>query len=210
MNTAVDKDALAQVEFTLNGPTSSPCRARPLSRRQSASALRCRTSATRKAIVRTAIAGHAWCEIKGERVLAPSCCRVPAAGNGGQDRQRARQASQKMVLELLLSDMPGAAVHPSVRARSAGRRSLVASRASLRVQQAAGRPLACRDRGESRFMHSVHALRARLPRGADERRHRLRVSRRALEDRVRSRRSDGRRAPASPAANVCRRVRPAR
>ena len=34
-------------------------------------------------------------------------------------------------------------------------------------------------------------LRARLPRGAGERRHRLRVSRRPLEDRVRPRRSDG-------------------
>ncbi|MBI4545868.1 MAG: formate dehydrogenase subunit alpha [Gemmatimonadetes bacterium] len=45
-------------------------------------------------------------EIQGERVLAPSCCRQPAAGmvvcaaNG-----RARKA-QRMVLELLLADMP--------------------------------------------------------------------------------------------------------
>jgi formate dehydrogenase major subunit len=45
-------------------------------------------------------------EIAGERVLAPSCCRHPA--NGMQvttDSERAL-AAQKMVLELLLSDMP--------------------------------------------------------------------------------------------------------
>ncbi|MCZ7565325.1 MAG: formate dehydrogenase subunit alpha [Burkholderiales bacterium] len=45
-------------------------------------------------------------EIKGERVLAPSCCRYPQAGmEVSTDSARAR-ASQKMVLELLLSDMP--------------------------------------------------------------------------------------------------------
>ena len=45
-------------------------------------------------------------EIKGERVLAPSCCRKPAPGmEVTTDSDRARH-SQKMVLELLLSDMP--------------------------------------------------------------------------------------------------------
>ncbi len=45
-------------------------------------------------------------EIKGERVLAPSCCRFPKTGmDVSSDNERAR-ASQKMVLELLLSDMP--------------------------------------------------------------------------------------------------------
>src|SRR5512132_4152147 len=45
-------------------------------------------------------------EIKGERVLAPSCCRKPAPGmEVVTDNDRARH-SQKMVLELLLSDMP--------------------------------------------------------------------------------------------------------
>ncbi|MCC6608193.1 MAG: formate dehydrogenase subunit alpha [Burkholderiales bacterium] len=44
-------------------------------------------------------------EIKGERVLAPSCCRYPQAGmEVTTDSARAR-ASQKMVLELLLSDV---------------------------------------------------------------------------------------------------------
>src|ERR1035437_841799 len=44
-------------------------------------------------------------EIKGERTLAPSCCRTPKDGMEViTDSARAR-ASQKMVLELLLSDM---------------------------------------------------------------------------------------------------------
>lgn len=45
-------------------------------------------------------------EVKGERVLAPSCCRYPKEGmEVSSDSARARH-SQKMVLELLLSDMP--------------------------------------------------------------------------------------------------------
>jgi formate dehydrogenase major subunit len=45
-------------------------------------------------------------EIKGERVLAPSCCRKPAPGmEVVTDNERALH-SQKMVIELLLSDMP--------------------------------------------------------------------------------------------------------
>ena len=45
-------------------------------------------------------------EVKGERVLAASCCRNPAKGmEVTTDSERAVK-SQKMVLELLLSDMP--------------------------------------------------------------------------------------------------------
>ena len=45
-------------------------------------------------------------EIAGERVLAPSCCRAPNAGmKVTTDSERALK-SQKLVLELLLSDMP--------------------------------------------------------------------------------------------------------
>ena len=54
-------------------------------------------------------AGNCRCcmvEIKGERVLAPSCCRYPVEGmEVVTDSERARKA-QKMVLELLQSDMP--------------------------------------------------------------------------------------------------------
>ena len=45
-------------------------------------------------------------EIKGERVLAPSCCRQPAPGMEVTSNSARAVASQKMVLELLMSDMP--------------------------------------------------------------------------------------------------------
>jgi formate dehydrogenase major subunit len=44
-------------------------------------------------------------EIKGERALAPSCCRVPKDGMEVTTDSARSVASQKMVLELLLSDM---------------------------------------------------------------------------------------------------------
>src|SRR5436309_1191057 len=51
-------------------------------------------------------------EVKGERVLAPSCCRYPTPGmEVASDSARAMH-SQSMVLELLLSDMPTATYKP--------------------------------------------------------------------------------------------------
>ena len=51
-------------------------------------------------------------EIEGERVLAPSCCRMPSAGmKVGSETPRARH-SQKMILELLLADMPNRKYKP--------------------------------------------------------------------------------------------------
>src|SRR3954468_18941719 len=45
-------------------------------------------------------------EIKGERVLAPSCCRNPANGMEVTTNSELAVAAQKLVLELLLTDMP--------------------------------------------------------------------------------------------------------
>ncbi|MCZ6579786.1 MAG: formate dehydrogenase subunit alpha [Gammaproteobacteria bacterium] len=45
-------------------------------------------------------------EIEGERVLAPSCCRNPTPGMVVFSNNERAQKSQKLVLELLLSDMP--------------------------------------------------------------------------------------------------------
>ncbi len=45
-------------------------------------------------------------EIEGERVLAPSCCRTPKEGMHVKAASERAVKSQKMVLELLLSDMP--------------------------------------------------------------------------------------------------------
>src|SRR3954454_21757246 len=45
-------------------------------------------------------------EIKGERALAPSCCRYPKEGMEVTTNNPRAELSQTMVLELLLSDMP--------------------------------------------------------------------------------------------------------
>src|SRR5437870_13800349 len=51
-------------------------------------------------------------EVKGERVLAPSCCRFPTAGmEVASDSPRAAH-SQAIVLELLLSDMAARTYKP--------------------------------------------------------------------------------------------------
>src|ERR1043165_1943275 len=45
-------------------------------------------------------------EIKGERVLAPSCCRFPSDGMEVTTDSARALASQKLVIEMLLADMP--------------------------------------------------------------------------------------------------------
>jgi formate dehydrogenase major subunit len=45
-------------------------------------------------------------EIKGERVLAPSCCRAPAAGMDVQSASARARHAQKVVVEMLVSDVP--------------------------------------------------------------------------------------------------------
>jgi len=52
-------------------------------------------------------------EIKGERALAPSCCRTPKDGMEVTTDSTRAVASQKMVLELLLSDMAAQSYTPN-------------------------------------------------------------------------------------------------
>ncbi len=131
-------------------------------------------------------------EIKGERVLAPSCCRAPTPGMEVSSTSARAVHAQKIVVEMLVADVPERVYKPDSELAH-WRRRLAHRQAALRGARAAGAgPLASRDGGQPRRLHPVHALRARLPRGAGQRRHRLRVSRRALADRVRPRRPDGR------------------
>jgi formate dehydrogenase major subunit len=51
-------------------------------------------------------------EIAGERVLAPSCCRLPTPDMQVTTNSARARASQRMVVELLLSDMPAQSVSP--------------------------------------------------------------------------------------------------
>ena len=56
-------------------------------------------------------------EIKGERLLAPSCCRRPSAGmEVASDSTRALH-SQKMIVEMLAGDMPAKIGRASCRGR---------------------------------------------------------------------------------------------
>src|SRR6266480_7156808 len=51
-------------------------------------------------------------EIKGERVLAPSCCRAPASGmEVRSDSPRALHA-QKLIVEMLAADVPARVYKP--------------------------------------------------------------------------------------------------
>jgi formate dehydrogenase major subunit len=51
-------------------------------------------------------------EIKGERVLAPSCCRAPTPGMEVHSDTARAVHSQKMVVELLAADMPETVYKP--------------------------------------------------------------------------------------------------
>ena len=51
-------------------------------------------------------------EIEGERVLAPSCCRFPEKGMKVKSKSERAVHSQKLVLELLLADMPESGESP--------------------------------------------------------------------------------------------------
>ena len=131
-------------------------------------------------------------EIKGERVLAPSCCRAPTAGmEVRSDSPRAVHA-QKLVVEMLAADVPARVYKPESELEKWKQwLGIGKPRFEARAQPAADL-VASGDGGQSRRLHPVHALRARVPRRAGQRRDRLRLSRRPLADRVRPWRSDGR------------------
>ena len=181
------------VEFTLNGTARRrPLRRDASSRRPSATASRSRTFATRRGCAPDGNCRACMVEIKGERVLAPSCCRYPKDGMEVTTDSARALASQKMVLELLLSDIPETSY------------TLDSELDHWAKKLAVGKPrFAARHQPRQDLSHPAiavnldaciqcGALRARLPRGTGQRRHRLRLPRRALEDRVRPRRSDGR------------------
>src|SRR6266446_6517701 len=51
-------------------------------------------------------------EIKGERVLAPSCCRQPAKGMEVASNNARAVHSQRLVVELLMADVPKVDLKP--------------------------------------------------------------------------------------------------
>ena len=71
-------------------------------------------------------------EVKGERVLAPSCCRAATAGMEVTSNSKRAEKSQKMVLELLLSDMPDKQYKPDSELDQWVRHMQVIARAPLK------------------------------------------------------------------------------
>ena len=133
-------------------------------------------------------------EIEGERVLAASCIRKPAAG------MKVKTASERA--EVLAPDGVRAAGRRPARARQAAhdpdsrfwhwadRRRR--HRKPLPGPAPAGaRPQPSRHGGQSRRLHPMQSLRPRLPRGAGQRRHRHGRARPRRQDRLRLRRSHG-------------------
>ena len=185
--------------------------ARPFSKWPSATASRSRTCATRKAWTPVGNCRACMVEIKGERVLAPCCCRAPSARMEVEHRQRAgRRSRRSWCWSCCWPTCP--------RARYTRHNELDEWAAKLGVgkprfaprAQLAARPVAPGHRRQPRRLHPVHALRARLPRRAGQRRDRPRLARRTRQDRVRPGRPRWAPAPAWPAANACRPAPPAR
>ena len=113
-------------------------------------------------------------EIEGERVLAASCKRAPAVGMKVKTASRARRKARAMVMELLGRRSAGAGdlARPDLALLGpggfrAGRAQPISGGRTL----AAGRQPPGHAR-QSRFLHPVQPVRARVPRSAGERRHR--------------------------------------
>src|SRR5436309_7669907 len=77
-------------------------------------------------------------EIKGERVLAPSCCRQPAKGMEVASNSPRAVHSQKMVVELLMADVPKDDLKPGANElfQWAGELGVTRSRFAPRAQPA--------------------------------------------------------------------------
>jgi ferredoxin len=108
---AVTRNALAQsdaplVDFTLNGQAVSGKRTDTIIQIAQRAGIEIPHLCYQEDLDAAGNCRACMVEIKGERVLAPSCCRHPSAGmEVSSDSPRARKA-QQMVLELLQSDMP--------------------------------------------------------------------------------------------------------
>ena len=115
-------------------------------------------------------------EVEGERVLAASCQRKAAAGMKVKTATERAKKSREMVFELLMADQPERDDEPRSRHRSSGTGSMPwASRrpaASRAIDRPTRRRHAFGHRRQPRRLHQLRPVRARLPRGAGQRRDR--------------------------------------
>lgn len=106
MNAINEQIVPAQVEFTLNGKTITARADETIIQAAKKEGIEIPHLCYKEGLRADGNCRACVVEIKGERVLAPSCCRFPTNGmNVTTDSERAVH-SQKMVLELLKSDVP--------------------------------------------------------------------------------------------------------
>ena len=127
-------------------------------------------------------------------MLAASCMRKPAVGMKVKTASERATKAQKMVMELLVADQPARATSHDPTSKFWGwaeRTGVTESRfpAAERWSTDAEPPGHAR---QPRRLHPVRALRARLPRGAGQRRDRHGLPQRRRQGGVRLRRPDGR------------------
>ena len=110
--------------FLLDGAGGlTPCPAKPFSRRPVATALRFLTCAIKTGLRPDGNCRACVVEVKGERPLAPACCRTPQEGMEVASTSERARLSQKMVLELLLSDVIEPPLYPRLGTGDLGRRA---------------------------------------------------------------------------------------
>ena len=148
------------------------------------------------AIAPTATAAPAWSRSRASACWPPPASARPRAGMKVKTASERAKKSREMVFELL-------ARRPAARARTSHDPKSkfwnwidamgVQPTSALRPRRAARRRQhPHRDLRQSRRLHQLRPVRARLPRGADERRDRHGLSRRRLQGRVRLRQGHGR------------------
>ena len=133
-------------------------------------------------------------EIEGERVLAASCMRKPAAGMKVKTATERAEKARNMVMELLVADQPARETShdPTSKLWTWADKTGVTTSRFPAAERWAARSEPCRHARQSRCLHPMRALRARLPRGAGQRCDRHGLSQRGRQDRLRLRRPDGR------------------
>ena len=109
-------------------------------------------------------------EIEGERVLAASCKRTPSVGMKVKSASARAVAAQKMVMELLVADQPARETsHDPDSKFWHWAEKVERDRKPLSRRRAlAGRCQPSRHARQSRFLHPVRPVRARLPRGSGQ------------------------------------------
>ena len=111
-------------------------------------------------------------------MLAASCKRTPSVGMKVKTESPRAVAAQKMVMELLVADQPARATShdPDSEVLALGREGRGHRKPFPRRRTLAGRYQPSGDERQSRCLHPVRPVRARLPRSAGQRRHRHGVS----------------------------------